>query len=68
MKEFKALVLCHYDFTNDKGRRYTGTKYLVSLGCFGSVEANGNLNNKLNILEEVTVKLTYKDNKFRVVE
>lgn len=67
MKEFKALVLSHYDFTNDKGKRYSGTKYLVSLDQYGSIEANGPAEPTLDVLSEVQVELTYKDNKFRVV-
>lgn len=68
MKEFNALVLSHYNFTNDKGKTYKGTKYLVSLGEFGSVEANGPLDESLNVLDVVSVELTFKDNKFRVIK
>ena len=68
MKEFQALVLSHYDFVNDKGKNYKGTKYLVSLGEFGSIEANGPIDESLDVLSIVTVELTYKDNKFRVIK
>lgn len=68
MKEFDALVLSHYDFTNDRGKHYSGTKYLVSLGQYGSIEANGPAESNLDILSEVKVELTYKDNKFRVIK
>ena len=68
MREFEALVLSHYDFINDKGKRYTGTKYLISLGQYGSIEANGPVESNLDILSEVKVELTYKDNKFRVMK
>lgn len=68
MREFVALVLSHYDFINEKGKHYEGTKYLVSLGEFGSVEANGPLQKGLTELDTVNVELTYKDNKFRVIK
>lgn len=68
MKDFDALVLMHYDFTNDKGKQFKGTKFLVSLGTYGSVEANGPYTPDLDILSEVHLSLTYKDNKFRVKE
>lgn len=68
MKEFNALVLSHYDFINEKNRKFQGTKFLVSLEGYGSVEANGPYTPELDILSEVIVKLTYKDNKFRVIE
>lgn len=69
LKEFQALVLSHYDFiSKDNNKKYTGTKYLVSLGEFGSVEANGPIENSLNELSVVKVKLVYDHNKFRVSE
>lgn len=68
MKEFNALVLSHYDFINEKNRKFQGTKFLVNLGEYGSVEANGPYSPELDVLSEVIIKLTYKDNKFRVVE
>ena len=68
MREFEALVLSHYDFINEKGKHYEETKYLVSLGEFGSVEANGPLQKGLTELDTVNVELTYKDNKFRVIK
>lgn len=67
MKKFDALVLSHYDFTNDRGKHYSGTKYLVSLGQYGSIEANGPAESTLDVLSEVKVELTYKDNKLRVI-
>lgn len=68
MKEFNALVLNHYDFTNKQGKAVKVTKFLVSLGQYGSIEATGPLQNNLDILQEVSVELTYKDNKFRVIK
>lgn len=69
MKEFNALVLSHYDFVNkENNKRYTGTKYLVSLGEFGSVEANGPIEEGLSELGVVKVKLAYDRNKFRVTQ
>lgn len=68
MKEFNALVLSHYDFINDKNRKFQGTKFLVNIAPFGVVEANGPYAPNLEVLSEVKVILTYKDNKFRVIE
>lgn len=68
MREFEALVLYHYDFIDKKnGKPRQGTKYLVSLGQFGNVDANGPLDKSLSELDVVKVELTYKDNKFRVI-
>lgn len=68
MREFEALVLSHYDFTNEKGKHYEGTKYLVSLGQFGSFIANGPLQKGLIEFDTVNVEITFKDNKFRVIK
>lgn len=69
MKEFQALVLSHYDFVaKDDNKRRTGTKYLVSLGDFGSVEANGPAETSLPELSVCKVKLAYDHGKFRVTE
>lgn len=68
MKEFNALVLSHYDFINDRNKKFQGTKFLVNIGIYGSVEANGPYTPTLDVLSEVKVTLTYKDNKFRVIE
>ena len=68
MREFEALVLYHYDFTDKTGKVRQGTKYRVSLGQFGIVEANGPLDETLSVLDLVKVELTYKDNKFRVIK
>lgn len=67
MRYFKSLVLTHYDFTDKEGKKVQKTKYLVSLGEYGPVEVCGPLDNSLEILSEVEIELTYKDNKFRVV-
>ena len=68
MKEFKALVLYHYDFIGKDGKPCKGTKYRVCLDEFGLEEVNGPLNESLEPCSIVKVKLTYKDKRFRVIE
>lgn len=69
LKEFQALVLSHYDFVSkENNKKYTGTKYLVSLGDFGSVEANGPAETSFPELSVCKVKLAYDHGKFRVTE
>lgn len=67
MRYFKALVLTHYDFVDKNGHEVKKTKYLVSLGEYGPVEVCGPLDTSLEVLSEVEIELTFKDNKFRVV-
>ena len=67
MKDFDALVLCHYDFTDKEGKVVKKTKYRVCLGKYGTEDICGPLDNTQDIMSEVHVELTYKDNKFRIV-
>lgn len=66
MKEFKALVLAHYNFVDKDGKEVKRTKLRVSLNDFGIVELTIPLDESLDILSVVDVNLTYKDNKFRI--
>lgn len=66
MKEFNAIVLAHYNFTDNKGKEVKRTKLLVSLGEYGTTECTIPLDESLDILQEVKVTLGYKDNRFRV--
>lgn len=67
MKEFNALVLAHYNFVDKEGKEVKRTKLRVSLGEYGVVDLTIPLEESLEILSEVKVELTYKDNKFRIV-
>lgn len=65
MKEFDALVIAHYDFTDKKtGKKVHTSKMLVSLGEFGSCELCSELANDCELLSVVKVQLGYKNNKF----
>lgn len=66
MREFEALVLYHYDFEDKNGKEVSGTKYLVSLGKYGTAIANGPFEEKLLPLMEVSVELAYENRKFKV--
>lgn len=68
MNNFKAIVLCHYNFENSKGRTFQGTKFLVDLGNYGSVIANGPYKPDLVAFSEVDVILTYDSFKFKITE
>lgn len=64
MKEFNALVVAHYDFTNKLGRKIVTTKLIVNLGEYGTIEVCSDLANDYDLLSEIKVHLGFKDNKF----
>lgn len=66
MREFKALVLAHYDFTDKQNKHVQKTKLIVSLGDYGTTEVCIPLDKSLDLLTEIKVKLGYKNNKFIV--
>lgn len=64
MKEFKALVVAEYNFTDKKGKEVHTTKLLVCLGDYGTIELCTPLANGCELLTEIKVRLGYKRNNF----
>lgn len=62
-KTFNALVIAQYDFTDKKGVNVKTTKFIVSLGEYGTIEDCNVQGNDLDLLEEVQVTLYYDENK-----
>lgn len=67
MKTFNALVIAHYDFTNKEGRAIKTTKFLISLGEFGTIVACHEKGNELDLLSETFVTLKYDDRRKSLV-
>ncbi len=66
MKEFNALKIAHYDFTNDKGKKVNTSKLIVNLEQYGTREINTELANDCDVFAEVKVTLEYKDDKIKI--
>lgn len=66
MKEFDALKIAHYDFTNDKGKKVNTSKVIVNLGKYGYKEINTELANDYDVFTEIKVTLEYKDDKIKI--
>lgn len=63
----KAFVIDHYDFEKN-GKHYTGYKFMLDLGKYGSVYANGQCDQDLKLFTEVEVVCSYSYGKWNVSE
>lgn len=62
----KGLIVAKYDFTDKKGKIVKTTKAIVSLGLYGFVTLCSELLNDKELLTEVPLIITIKDNKFTI--
>jgi len=63
----KGLIIAKYDFVDKKtGKNIKTTKIVTSLGLYGLVTINSTLLNDYELLTEVPVTISIKDNKFVV--
>lgn len=63
----KALVIDHYNFEKN-GRKYEGYKFIINLGTYGSVYANGQSDDELKLFNEYDVIVSYSYGKWLVNE
>lgn len=67
MKDFKALVLAHYNFTNKNGKEINTTKCRVSMGEYGYFDICTDLANEKALFSEIKVELLYDNKKNKLI-